>query len=387
MSLILKMRAGVLSRELVMSNSFRRVLLVLVIVAALAAVPATAGAQQVGGSVTVPPDTTQTGDISAVGGTVVVEGTLDGSLNGFAGSVLVTGTVTGDVEVAAGAVTISGTVEGDVEAAAGAVTVTESGRVGGSLSTGAGDVSIDGTVAGDVATGADRFALGSTAQVGGSVRYDAETVEIADGASVGGTTERVDGVDVNIDAPFAGDVDFGDPLVPAPLGLLAAFLANALLGAVLLLGAPGLARRVTGTGTGRPAVSAGVGLAMFVGIPVALVVLAITVVGIPLTVAGLLVYAPLLWVGFVYGALLAGTWLLERAGYDSLWGGLALGLALPALVSLVGPSWVIDLAYLLVGLGALALSALALRRGERSLPGEGGGSEPVEGAAGGGDPA
>lgn len=364
-----------------MSRSLRRILPVLVLVTALATVPATAGAQQVGGSVTVPPGTTQTGDISVVGGTVVVEGTLDGSLDGFAGSVLVTGTVTGDVEVAAGSVTISGTVEGDVEAAAGAVTVTESGRVGGSLSAGAGDVSIDGTVAGDVAAGADRFSLGPTARVGGNVRYDAETVDIADGASVGGTVERVDGVSVDVGVPFVGNIDLGDSLVPWPLGFLLSVLTNAVLGAILLFGAPRFARRVTDTGTGRPAVSAGVGLGTLVGIPAVLVALAITIVGIPVSIAGLLVYLPLLWVGFVYGAILTGTWLLGRAGYDSLWGGLAVGLVLPALVSLVGLSWLLDLAYLLLGLGALALSALALRRGDWQLPGQG--DEPAEAGTGG----
>jgi cytoskeletal protein CcmA (bactofilin family) len=344
--------------------------LALVVVAAIGAVPAAASAQQVGGSVNVPAGTTQTGDLSVVGGTVVIEGTLDGSLQGLAGSVLVTGTVTGDVEVAAGSVTISGTVEGDVEAAAGAVTLTESGRVGGSLSTGAGDVSIDGTVEGDVSAGADRFTLGPTAQVGGNVRYDANTADIADGATVGGTVERVDDISVDVGVPVFGDVDFGGPVIPPVFGFLLAFLANALLGAVLLLAAPGFSRRVAETGAGRPAVSLGVGLLALVGIPAALVVVAITVVGIPLSIAGLLVFFPVLWVGFVYGAVLTGTWLLGLADYDSLWGGLLVGLTLPALVSLVGLSWVLDLGYLLLGLGAFALAAFGLRRGRSTSGGE-----------------
>jgi len=70
------------------------------------------------------------------------------------------------------------------------------------------------------------------------------------------------------------------------------------------------------------------------------VVLAVTVVGIPLSIAGLLTYLLVLWVAFVYGALVVGTWLLDRGGYESRWGALA------------------------VGLGAFALAALALRRGE-----------------------
>jgi ABC-type transport system involved in multi-copper enzyme maturation permease subunit len=79
-------------------------------------------------------------------------------------------------------------------------------------------------------------------------------------------------------------------------------------------------------------------LLALVGIPVALAALAVTIVGIPLSIAGFVTYLLVLWVAFVYGAVVAGTWLLDLGGYESRWGALA------------------------VGLGAFALSALALRR-------------------------
>jgi len=341
----------------------RRLAVLVVVVLALAAVPVvSAQTVESGGTVTIPPDTTREGNISATAGTVIVEGTLDGNLEGFAGSVLITGTVTGDVEAVAGSVTISGTVEGDVEAAAGAVTVSQGGRVGGSLRAGTGSLTVEGTVEGDVEAGAETLTVGETATIGEDLRYDAETVSIADGAAISGTVERVDEVSVDVGLPFGGGFD--GPLFPPGFFAVFGFLVNALLGVALLLAAPGFACRVTDTGTSETRKSAGVGLLALVGIPVGLVVLAVTVVGIPLSIAGFVTYLLVLWVAFVYGALVVGTWLLDRGGYESRWGALAVGLLVPAVASLLPLGWVVTLAYLLVGLGAFALAALALRRGE-----------------------
>jgi cytoskeletal protein CcmA (bactofilin family) len=346
----------------------------LIVVLVLGTAPAVASAQEVrtGGAVTVPAGTTQTGDITVFGGTVVVQGTLDGDIDGAAGSVLIAGTVTGDVEVAAGSVTVTGTVEGDLDTGAGSVTVAEGGRVGGSLSTGAGEVRIAGAVDGDAEIGTDRLTVAPTARIGGNLRYDAETVQIADGV-VAGTVERVDGLRVDAGPPFFD----GGSLFSGPAFLVFGFLTNALLGALLLLAAPGFARRIVETGTGQPARSAGAGVLTLIGVPVGLVVLAITVVGLPLSLVGFFVFLPLLWVAFVYGAIVVGSWLLGFADSDSRPGALVVGLAVPTVASLVPFSGLLDLAYLLLGLGAFALSALALRRGDRPLVG-GSGREPTD---------
>lgn len=360
------------------STLWRRTIVLVVVVLALAATPvASAQSVESGGSVTVPPDTTREGNLSTMGGTVVVEGTLDGSLDGLAGSVLITGTVTGDVEASAGSVRISGTVEGDVEVAAGSVTVGRDGRVGGSLRTGTGALTIDGIVEGDVEAGAETLTVGETATIGGNIQYDAETISIADGATVGGTVERVDDIAVDTSLPVVGPVDFEGPLFPPGLFTAFGLLVNAALGAVLLLAAPGFARRVTDTGTDEAPKSLGAGLLALVGIPVALLLLTVTIVGIPLAVAGFLLYLLVLWAAFVYGAIVSGTWLLDLGGYDSRWGALVVGLLVATVASLLPVGWIVTLAYMLVGLGAFALSALALRRtggggdmpGERAAPG------------------
>ncbi len=341
----------------------RRLAVVLLVVLLVAAVPA-ASAQPLRGSdsVTIPAGTVASGDISVVGGTVTIAGTLDGSLDGPATSVTVTetGVVTGDVDVAAGSVHVRGTVEGDVNGAAGVVTVAEGARIGGDLSAAAGSLVLDGAVDGSVRVGAEALTVGPTARVGGDLLYDAEDMDIAEGATVGGVTEFRPGLrDGRV--PLVGDLSLavGTSLALAVVG----FVASLALGVVLLVAAPSLARRVTDTGRSHPARSGLVGVGTILAVPVSLVLLAVTVVGIPLSVAGLLVSIPLLWVAFVYGALLTGDWLVSFANVRSPYVALAVGLLVPTVVSTLPFGDLVAVAYLLVGLGALVLTLVERRRG------------------------
>ncbi|MDS0298561.1 polymer-forming cytoskeletal protein [Halogeometricum sp. S1BR25-6] len=318
---------------------------------------ASAQAQQApfGPAVTVAEGETYSGTLEAAAGTVVVAGTVDGDVQALAGNVVVTetGRVTGDVGVAAGSVTIDGTVDGDVRTASGTLLVGSTAVIGGNLEAGAGDVRLAGTVDGDVTVGADSFLVGSTAVVGGSVTYDAETFGVADGASVAGTVTRDENLVTT--TPVVGDPD-GFVL---PESVVAAYwlLVNLVLGAVLLLVAPRFAARVTNVGTERTVRSGGVGLLALVGVPVALVLTLLTVVGIPLSIAGFVLFALVLWVTSVYGALVLGTWLLSLTEYESRWAALAVGLLLVALVGFVPfAGGVLQFLVLLVGLGAFALA-------------------------------
>ena len=347
-----------------MGSTLARRLLVVVLAVSLLAVPA--GAQEVrgGGTVTVPAGTVHEGDLTVFGGSVIVDGTVDGSIEGLAGSITVTGTVTGDIEAAAGSVTINGDVEGDLRTATGSVTVTEGARVGGSLETGSGTLTLDGAVDGDVRAGVATLTVSETARIGGDLTYDADTVSIADAAEVGGTTQQVDSIAVDVGLPVVGI----NPFFSAGLFAIFGFLVNFVLGALLLVAAPGVAGRVADTGAEEPLIAGIVGLAVFVGVPIALIAIAFTIVGIPLTIAGFLTFALVLWVAFVYGAIVVGSWLLSLADYDSLWGGLAVGLILAAVVSLVPFGDVLSFLYLIIGLGAFARTLLAMRRGGGTGP-------------------
>lgn len=352
-----------------MSSTLRRPLAVLfVVVLVLAAVP-TASAQEArtGGTITVPAGTVHEGNLVVLGGTVIIEGTVDGNVQGVAGSVTVSGTVTGDIQAAAGSVTIDGVVAGSVDSGTGSLTIAEGARVDGSIETGAGSLAIYGTVSGNVEAGVNSLTVGESAVIGGNLRYDAATLDIADGATIGGTIERVEGLSISTGIPFASGLDWAVEFVFVGFG----FLVNLALGAVLLLAAPRFSSRVTATGTGRAIQSGLTGLLAFVGVPVAMVLISITIVGIPIAIAGLLVYLVLLWAAVVYGALVTGDWLLGYANVDSRWLALVVGLLIAGVASVLPFGGLVVLAYLFLGLGALALSLWEIRRRT------GGGAEPL----------
>lgn len=322
-----------------------RVLILALVVVAVAVGPGVAAAQErTGGSVVVGPDETVDGDLEAVGGSVVVEGR-----------------VTGDLDASAGSVRIEGTVDGDVSAAAGSVDVGPDARIGGDLEATGGSVSIAGAVDGNVEAAAETITLASSAEVGGDLTYAGDLVR-EDGATVGGTVSQGD----------VGPTAFDSDVPAAPDWAFSAYglLVNALLGAVLLFAFPGFSSGVAARATDTPLRSGGVGLLALVGIPVALVLSMVTIVGIPLALAGLLLYGLLVWVGAVYGRYAVGTWLLSLVGVDNRWVALLAGLLVVAGLKLVPYlGGFVELVVVLLGLGALSLSLTErYRRGRQVEP-------------------
>lgn len=333
------MRRADVSPAMEVGRSRRRVLAVAIaLLAALAIVPAPALAEErVGGDVIVAEGETIEGDLQVLAGRVVVRGTVTGDLRGAAGSIVVEGTVEGNVEAAAGSIRIDGTVGGDVEL-------------------GAGSVVIDGTIGGDASIGADSLTFLDGGRIDGNLRYDAGTVTGLTAETVGGTAERVD----DVRGPFGLE----SVSVPSWLEVLWGFLASLLLGVLLLGLLPAASAGVTGRVTGRPLGSMGVGLLALIGWPILMALVAITIVGIPIAVLGILLYVLALWIGFVYGAVGLGVWLLGLADREHRWGALLLGLALASLVGLVPIlGGIVQFLLLLLGLGALAATLARRLRG------------------------
>ncbi|APX97645.1 bactofilin family protein [Natronorubrum daqingense] len=329
----------------------RSLVVVLVVLIVCGTIPLSVAAQtdgQTGGTVVVEEGET-VDSLEAFGGTVVVSGTVTGDVSAVGGDVRVeeTGEVGGDLEAAGGSVTIAGTVDGDVDAAAGSLTVTESGTVGGTLVAGAGVVTISGTLDGDAEIGADTIQLGDEAQVAGDLRYDA-TIE--------GDTDVVEG---ELEEDPALGVDGAPMIGPLASWVFAAYVlaANLLVGALLLALFPRFSDGVAGHVAGEPLRSGLVGVGALLGIPIVLIALAISVVGIPLSLFGGLLFALVLWIGFVYGWFAVATWLLSLVGLGNRWLALVVGLVAGAVLSqlpipVIGEA--ISLFVLLVGLGAFA---------------------------------
>lgn len=270
------------------------------------------------------------GDLVATGGAVEVLGTVDGDLRVYAGNVEVRGEVTGDVVAYAGNVELNGEVGGNVSAFGGRALLGPGGSVGGWFEAGAGEVIIDGVVGGDVDVEAGSLELRSGALVDGDLNHSTEQFSQEGDARVLGTVSRVD------DIRFRRGPGHDRSRFPHGTFVLYGFLANLALGAVLLYAFPGFTTRTALRFRGRALGSFGWGMFALVGTPILLVLVALTIVGIPLAVAGFGLYLLLVWTGSVLGGYGFGDWIMVRAGSaGNRWASLVVGLLAVALIGLV----------------------------------------------------
>lgn len=339
----------------------RGVAIALALLVLLAVLPGVAAAEsRAGGTIVVPEGETIDEDLEAFGGTIVVRGTVDGDLNAFGGNVFVDGEVTGDVDAFAGNVRVSGTVGGDVEAAAGNVYVEPGAEIGGSLSAAGGNVVVAGAVGGDAELAGGTVTLAETATIDGNLAYGVESEDDFrdEGATVGGTTSRAEDVEAS---------PWDEPLAPGWVVGVYGFFVNLVLGAVLLLVFPAFSAAVAERAVTDPLRTAGLGLLTVLLIPVLLLVLLITVVGVPLALAGALLFALLLWVALVYGRFAIGAWLLSLADAGNRWLALVVGLLVGGLLALI--PWIgdlVDVVVVLLGLGGMAALGYAWYRDRRA---------------------
>lgn len=347
-----------------MSNLHPRLAVVLAALVVLGGLPAVAVAQQTGsgpgdgsygGVVRVDAGETRNGDVEAAAGSVIIAGTVRGDVSAAAGSVLITdtGRVTGSLDAAAGSVVVAGVVDGDVSVGAAALEVRDGARIGGSLEAGVADARLYGAVDGDASVGADTLTVGPDASIGGSLTYDAETVTIDEDASIAGSVTRDENLSIGGPDVFGTGGGPVLPQIPGWVGSLYGAVVNLLLGVILLAAMPGFGRRVVGEAVGQPLRSGGIGLLTIILVPIVLLIVLITIVGIPLSLAGLIAFALVLWVASVYGAIAVGTWALSLADYANRWVALLVGVILVAIVGAVPVlGGLLEFVVLLVGLGA-----------------------------------
>lgn len=322
---------------------FAVVLVCLVLCSAVVPLPV-AAADRVGGTVVVGEDE-QVDGFSTAAGTVIVKGTVDGNVDAYAGTVIIEdgGEVTGQLRAAGGSATIAGTVGGSTVVYGGSLTVAESAELGGSLGFVGATATVAGTVNGDVTTVASSVTLEESALITGTVSYGGSLTD--NGATVEGQ--------------FRGAAD--NQLLPTPpqaigpLFAVYALGANALLGVLALAAVPGWSRAVEMDIREQPARTGAVGLAASIAIPLVLTLAAITVVGIPLTLAGLALFAIGCWIGSIYGQYALGRVILARTTVTSRYAALGVGLfvvAVGGLIPILGD--LLRLAVVLFGLGATA---------------------------------
>jgi cytoskeletal protein CcmA (bactofilin family) len=266
------------------------------------------------------PGTAVEGDFVAAGGSVVVDQPVKGDVTIAGGSVSVRAPVGDDVRAAGGDVTIESTITGELFAAGGNIAlgkgsrianaatlyagnVTVDGKIDGPLKVGAQKVAINGEVSGDVRLYAEKIELGPTARIIGTLQYPISAeLKKSEGAAVSGAiTRAMPGAardENNATREWHRSMQSANPMWAGSIFTFVALLACA---AVLLLVFPTFSDDASNTVRNSPGQAAALGFASLLLVPVLAGMLFITILGIPLGMALLMLYPALLLVGYVVG--------------------------------------------------------------------------------------
>lgn len=266
-------------------------------------------------------DGTVKGDVIAFAESVTVTGTIEGNLVAAANSVDVHGRVTGTLYTAAEDLLITGDVGRSVVSAVGNGTIEKSaaigrnwisggdqlrsdGRIGLGVLAGASQLQINGPVAGDVEAAVESLTFGREAAVDGSVTYRSEhDAAVEDGARVG-EMERIP-----VRRNFRRDMDFG-PF--RSIGMAVQFVGFVIVGLIVLALLPRLRFSFQQAVVEKPWQTPLIGLVILLVVPIASVLLMVTVIGIPLGFVSLLLYPLAIYLGQVLLSWTAGRLIADR---------------------------------------------------------------------------
>lgn len=338
-----------------------------------------------GGTITV--SDTVTGDVVVAGGNIYLRGAVlddvraaGGNLNisgDIGGDLLITGgtvsveqevVIGGSVATSGGTVTFGGAVLGGFKSAAGVLTL--NGRVEKDFEFNGGDLNLNGTIGGASVLAAKRVVVGDQAALRGNVRYWTEEGEVNFGNALreGATATFDPSLRERFERPdfkFLGFASFLAVVWYLAASFILIWLGQWLFGKVF--------RNAAETAQSEPVRSLGYGFLYFVAVPVAIVLLFVTVIGIPVGLIALLFYGLFFALANIITALVGAYWLERRRRYN--WRpiqlvfvalGLLIVLKLLGAVPFIG--WILKIAVVLIAFGAMLDNTGILRRRVAAQP-------------------
>jgi cytoskeletal protein CcmA (bactofilin family) len=241
------------------------------------------------------------GDVYCAGQNIIINGTVDGDVICAGQTIRVAGTVNGDVRVAGQSISVDGAITGSVSAFGQNITVSENTTIGRDFNGAGQSVVVSGKVGRDMGFASNQAnvtghigrnfngyyenaTIASGATVAGNAIFESRSAAIANGAVSGETKRTTPVIDTEQRAAKGFDV----------IGRIFNLLALFTFALVLVLFVPGHVRRATNVSMRQFWLSALLGFGITVGAPIVAIILAFTLIGIPL--AGLLVLG---WLGLL----------------------------------------------------------------------------------------
>jgi len=304
------------------------------------------------------------GDLVVAGGDIEISGHVLGDVLSTSGNLRVIGQVDGSVRSYAGNVSVKGTVGRNVMVAGGDVNIDRDAKIGGSLTSFAGHESLDGHV------GRDLLAMGGQVTITGDIQGSAK---IWSGELIIDSSARMGGpIDFKSDNPpqvssgakLAYPVHYEKPKHRDDYRTVHYYIwqviwaaAYILFGLVLFALMPKFSEDAVKSAENYGA-SAGLGVLVGFGLPIAACIACVTVVGLFVGLATLSLWYGALYFGAVIIGAVVGQWLMGRT--DELWpliGRMVVGVVIVRLLTIVPHvGWVFKYGAAIWGIGAISLA-------------------------------
>lgn len=330
------------------------------------------------------------GDLIVAGGTVVVNDSVAQDILAAGGDLLLRGFVADDIRCAGGTIQMISSVSGDVVVAGGQVQILRDAVISGHLVSTGGDVTLGGRVKGDVRSVSGTFTLNGAAE--GEVKCNAGKI-IVNGDVAGNAVLAAEEIEIGSDAKFGKDVrywnesgslDFRNSLRDgkatydsslelengkwqylgfASFIMLLWYLLTAFVMMLLIQYLFSATLRNAASNVVNASLKAlGVGFLFLVGVPIVIVILFLTLIGIPVGILTLVAYLTIILFATSIVALLLANW-INNTKYGAAWGnarvvfaalGIFIILKIASLTPFIGPLIMLLLACL--GFGGILLS-------------------------------
>ncbi|MDP2648230.1 MAG: hypothetical protein Q8P35_03255 [Candidatus Yanofskybacteria bacterium] len=290
------------------------------------------------------------GDIFAAGGNIFISGTITEDATIAGGTVNIIATIRDDLHVAGGNIFIESSVGGDVLAAGGQVHVGGGSIITGDIIAAGGRVTIDGRVNGSVNVSGGQIVIGDNAFIGGDVSYrSGREAQISSGAIIQGIVQfnqqRFEGRGAV--ASLLGAWFFAKSLMLLATALLFIWLFKR------------TSIRIVHEGLNNFWANALRGFLVLIAAPVLIVVLFITVIGVPAGLVVLFAYIAWIILSSAIAALVFGGWLLKvlfkKDPAPVTWKSAVIGVLAGMVVAWVPfVGWLVGCIFFLVALGSLS---------------------------------
>lgn len=252
---------------------------------------------------------TVNGDVYAAGGSIIINGVVNGDVLAAGGNVYVGGVVTGNIRVAGGEVTIMGNVAKNATVAGGSITWSPESKIGGSVLALTDNASLSGKVGKDARILGNNVTL-SQAMVAGNLTYwSSRDALITNDSKIAGTTDHIM---TNTKAKVERGAEQAGRFVSS-VTTLGSFITTLVLGLLMIKFLPRYVARgeeILHNEFGKSLLRGFFGMII---IPVVIVIMFVTIIGIPLGGMATIAFIAYLYIARVFAIIAVGAALFRLA--------------------------------------------------------------------------